>query len=82
MPGLDQTALERDLADRYQLTPAEVRVALMLIEGLAPVEIAAGNQVSLNTIRTQIKSLLRKTDTRRQAEFIAEVYKRIVGLEA
>jgi pimeloyl-ACP methyl ester carboxylesterase/DNA-binding CsgD family transcriptional regulator len=48
------------LAKAYQLSPAEAEVGLALARGRAPAVIAAQRQVSLNTVRTQIKVLLRK----------------------
>jgi DNA-binding CsgD family transcriptional regulator len=75
----ERSDLEDQLQDLYRLTPAEVRVALLLVEGMAPKEIAVSNQVTINTVRTQIKSLLNKTGTRRQAEFVAEMYRRLAA---
>jgi len=54
----------------YGITRAETRVARDLIEGYDIEEISERNRVSRNTIRTQIRQLLRKTDTRRQAELV------------
>ncbi len=46
----------------YGLTQAEAEVALALTRGLTPHEVGQRRDVSLNTVRTQIKALLRKAD--------------------
>ena len=55
----------------FDLTPAEARVARQLTAGDTAEEIAANNGVSLNTVRTQVRGVLEKTGSRRQAEAIA-----------
>jgi len=55
----------------FDLTPAEARVAAALIEGRTIAEMAARNGVGLETVRTQVKSILAKTGVSRQAEFVA-----------
>lgn len=57
----------------YGLTAAELRVAQRLIEGLTPAEIAAVDGVSPLTVRSQLKSIFAKTDTRRQAEVVRKL---------
>ncbi|MCW2285297.1 DNA-binding CsgD family transcriptional regulator [Rhodoblastus acidophilus] len=52
----------------FDLTPAEARVAQAVAEGMAPVEIAAEQDVSIGTVRTHLKSAFAKTGTTRQAE--------------
>jgi len=54
----------------FGLSEAESRVALGLVEGLAPAGIAARHGVSLPTARSQIRSLMAKTGTRRQPELL------------
>ncbi|MEO1641333.1 MAG: hypothetical protein AAFU41_19030, partial [Pseudomonadota bacterium] len=63
-------ALTETLRDSYQLTDAEIAVAQLLHEGQSAVEIAEARGRSLETIRTQIKSILVKTETRKQSGFI------------
>ena len=76
------------LAALFGLTPAEQRVAVLLAqgdgaEGRFPVvragddaaEIAAVLPVQANTVRSHIKQLLPKSNTRRQAEFVARVWR-------
>lgn len=54
----------------YALTSSEVEVANGLLAGLSLERIAEAREVSLGTARTQLKSLLHKTGTRRQAELV------------
>ena len=58
------------LVSLYGLTHAEATLGSMLVGG-ATVESAADQLgISVLTARTQIKSILRKTDTHRQTDFI------------
>ncbi|WP_151960811.1 helix-turn-helix transcriptional regulator [Acinetobacter bereziniae] len=54
----------------FKLTSAESKVALMLLEGYFPKEIAQKNKVNLDTIRKQMQSIYKKTGTNRQSELI------------
>jgi DNA-binding CsgD family transcriptional regulator len=54
----------------YGLTQAEVRLAERIAEGLSPAEAAAKFGVSVNTTRTQLRSLFAKTSTQRQSELV------------
>ena len=62
---------ESAIRDRYGLTPAESRVAVLLADGHSPREISAMLVVTDHTIRSQIKSIFAKTGVRRQAELVA-----------
>jgi DNA-binding CsgD family transcriptional regulator/PAS domain-containing protein len=62
--------LARQVASLFQLTPAEAAVAAALAAGHSPEEIAAERQVRLTTVRSQVKSLMAKTETRRQGELL------------
>jgi DNA-binding CsgD family transcriptional regulator len=55
----------------YGLTSAESQVAVRLIRGLDVRTIAGEMRVTLNTTRTHVKRVLRKTNTNRQAELTA-----------
>lgn len=59
------------LQELLHLTPAEVRLAMQLAAGNDPAACAALLGVSITTVRTQLRSLFQKTDTRRQPELIA-----------
>lgn len=52
----------------FDLTAAEARVARAISKGETLEEIAAGNNLSVNTVRTQLRSILDKTGCRRQLE--------------
>lgn len=54
----------------YNLTPAETRVALMLIDGKRLDQIAEELEVAQTTVTFHLKNLFRKTDTNRQADLI------------
>jgi DNA-binding CsgD family transcriptional regulator len=55
----------------YNLSPAELRVASALLTGKSPEEYAQEAGVTLNTVRTQVKSLFQKTGTHRQSELVS-----------
>jgi DNA-binding CsgD family transcriptional regulator len=61
----------RDLRDRYDLTPAEVRVAELLVRGEDLAGISRKLGVSIHTTRSQVKHALEKTATSRQSELVA-----------
>lgn len=58
------------LAATFNLTPAEARVAARLCAGDALKHIAKENKLSLNTVRTQLRSVFEKTGTNRQADLV------------
>lgn len=58
------------LEQTYGLTPAESRVALSLAGGLTVEDIAEQGQVTIGTVRNQLKQVLSKTDTHRQAALV------------
>ena len=68
LPNAPPAELIRSLFD---LSPAEARVARHLAAGATVAEIAATDQVSSNTVRTQVRGVLEKTGCRRQAEIVA-----------
>ena len=47
----------------YDLSSAEADIAAKLANGMSPAEIADQRGASIHTVRTQIKTLLKKTDT-------------------
>lgn len=54
----------------FDLTPTEAAIARRLSSGETAEEIARATQKSVLTIRTQLKSVLAKTGTRRQSELV------------
>jgi len=59
------------LAGLFDLTPAEARIARALTEGLTLQDAATRYGLSLETVRSQLKSVLSKTGTHRQTELVA-----------
>lgn len=59
------------LAEIYDFSPAEFRVAAALLAGKSPEEYAQDAGLSINTIRTQLRNIFSKTGTRRQSELVA-----------
>ena len=61
---------EAVLAPAFGLTPAEAETAAMFAKGHAPDAIAARRGVARETVRRQMKALMAKTGTARQAELM------------
>lgn len=61
------------LRQLFDLTGAEVRILLALVEGASPQEIADRFHASIATVRTHMRRLYEKTDTARQGELIRKV---------
>ena len=70
-PDMPMLAPANSVVERYGLTPSELRVALALFEGKTPAAIAAGQGVSLATVRTHLRRLYEKTETGGQAALVA-----------
>ncbi|MDH5631483.1 MAG: alpha/beta fold hydrolase [Gammaproteobacteria bacterium] len=58
------------LGKLYDLSDREMEVAVLLARGFTPNEIAEHNDVSVDTVRTQLRSLFRKTGSKRQADLV------------
>jgi DNA-binding CsgD family transcriptional regulator len=58
----------------FDLTPAEARLAAALMHGKSLSDAAEEFRLSRNTLRTQLRSVLDKTLTRRQSELIRLLY--------
>jgi len=56
--------IARDLASLYGLSASEAELAVLLHDGLTPSEAAEARGVRLSTIRSQILSILHKTEAR------------------
>jgi DNA-binding CsgD family transcriptional regulator len=54
----------------FDLTPAEARVARALATGLSIEEISLRSAISRETVRTQLKGVMAKTATTRQADLV------------
>lgn len=61
------------LAALFGLTPAEARVVVELVAGKGLQEMANEFDLSINTVRNQLKQVYRKTSTSRQSELVSLV---------
>ncbi|MBO1075358.1 helix-turn-helix transcriptional regulator [Roseomonas marmotae] len=69
-PPLEPGDISGQIVQLFGLSPSEAGVAAAMASGLSPEEIAQQRAVRVNTIRTQIKSIMSKTGTRRQGELL------------
>jgi DNA-binding CsgD family transcriptional regulator len=69
-----QSPSEKDLAEFFGLTPAEVRLAAALLTGKTLADIAAIYGIRITTVRTQLGSVLRKVGAERQSDLIRILY--------
>ncbi|HMT08910.1 MAG TPA: helix-turn-helix transcriptional regulator [Pyrinomonadaceae bacterium] len=58
------------LINQYGLTKAESRIFGLLVEGNQPAEISDSLQISINTVKSHIKNIFRKTRCHRQTDLI------------
>lgn len=63
----------KTLCELYNLSSKEGLVCCELINGRSPAEIAEITYLSYETVRTYIKRIMKKTDTKRQSELVAKV---------
>jgi DNA-binding CsgD family transcriptional regulator len=70
VPGAAHLPRER-VAAMYGLTRAEARLASLLADGIDLEEVAETLAVSIQTVRSQLKSIFSKTGVTRQAELVA-----------
>jgi len=68
-----QSALNSELITRYELTDKEQMVLIKLIHGKSIKSISNDSFVSENTVKTHLKSLFRKTDTKSQTDLVGLV---------
>jgi len=68
------------LKNRFDLTPAEVRLVVDLVMGTSLKSSAKARGVSYETVRRQIKSVFRKTGTHRQSELVLTVIRVITEM--
>ena len=62
--------LDATLAEAFSLTPSEIEVVRGLAESRSLKEIAADRNRSVETVRTQIRNILQKTETHSQNELL------------
>ena len=71
--------VEATLAAVLKLSPAEVRVAMALLDGRTPAESAQALSLSLHTVRAHLARMFAKTGTRRQAELVRVIMQAVCG---
>ncbi len=69
-PNLQQPISIDNLVSVYGLTPSEAQVSISLANGHIIDEIAKSSNHSAHTIRSQLKSVFRKTGVSRQSELV------------
>jgi DNA-binding CsgD family transcriptional regulator len=69
-PELKLEGIETILSRIYQLTPAESKIAAILAEGKSLDEACGLLGIKRNTIRTHLKRIFSKTETKRQTELV------------
>lgn len=70
-PDAQSTPPELILRNGFSLTRAEVRLALELARGVTLSEYAGAHGIAVGTARIQLKAVMAKTGTHRQAELLA-----------
>ena len=58
------------ITEAFKLSKSEVDVADYLVRGLTPAGIATQRSASINTVRTQIKALLKKVDAKNVSDLV------------
>jgi len=69
-PEQEEQADEQILSGLFGFTPAESRLAALLVQGKSIEEAAEANSVTRSTARSQLKKVFEKTNTHRQGELI------------
>jgi DNA-binding CsgD family transcriptional regulator len=73
----DGESREGEIRGLFNLSPAEARLAWLIVQGHTIREAAARLGWRESSARTRLKSVLEKTNTHRQAELIALVFRRL-----
>lgn len=74
-PGDASTEMATSLRQTYNLTRSEAEVAISLAAGHDMHQIAKMRQVSIGTLRAQLRTIFLKTNTRRQSELVIIILK-------
>jgi DNA-binding CsgD family transcriptional regulator/PAS domain-containing protein len=70
-PSMRKSEAAEDLRAAFNLTPAEAHLAVALARGSSVEDYARHAGIAVPTARTQLKSVMAKTDTHRQGELVA-----------
>ncbi len=79
-PDLQESTSLQILAELFELTPAEARLATLLARGLSLADVSSAQNISQHTARAQLKSIFAKTGVSRQAELVRLVLKSVASL--
>lgn len=79
--NIDNDKSSADVARIFGLTKAEARLTLAIANGVTATEYCSNNGISINTAYSQIKNILSKTGTRRQAELVKLVLQHSPSME-
>jgi DNA-binding CsgD family transcriptional regulator len=79
--NLNNDKSSADVARIFGLTKAEARLTLAITNGMTATEYSSEHGISINTAYSQIKAILAKTGTQRQAELIKLVLEHSPSLE-
>ena len=63
----------------FGLTPAEAQLAVALSQGISLNAYADRRGISVGTVRIQMKRILEKTDSRRQADLVGKLYGSVIA---
>lgn len=66
----------------YGFTATETKIGERMLEGRRQQEIAAGLQITVNTMRWHVKSMLRKTETTREANLVLQLVRHLPPINA
>ncbi len=72
--GLRGANSHKQIVKAFGATPAEARLAQALVDGLSLYDYADLNKLSRHTVRNQMRVLLRKTESRNQADFVRRMH--------
>ena len=72
-PETRDASLAQRLRGLFGLSKAEAEIAVDLLEGCSPVEVAARRTVTANTLKTQLASLMGKMGCTRQSQVVSIV---------
>jgi len=78
-PGQAPLFSVRDVASLFGLTPAEAQLSVALCQGVSLTEYAEFRGISVGTVRIQMKRILEKTDSRRQADLVGKLYGSVIA---
>jgi DNA-binding CsgD family transcriptional regulator len=79
-PDLQDSDSQKILAELFELTPAEAKLAMLLARGLSLADVSTEQNISQHTARAQLKSIFAKTGVSRQAELVRLVLKSVASL--